>query len=59
VDDGGTGIVVPDGDVDAAAAAVPRAAALDRARVRETCERRFDAPRIVDDYERLYFEVLG
>jgi glycosyltransferase involved in cell wall biosynthesis len=57
VDTGVTGYLV--GDVDEAVAALPSVLALDRARVRETAVRRFSADRMVDDYVRVYAELLG
>ncbi len=52
IDEGVTGFVVD--SVDEAAAAVPRAMALDRAAVRATFERRFTAERMARDYLELY-----
>jgi glycosyltransferase involved in cell wall biosynthesis len=43
--------------IDAAIAAVPRAAALDRSRVRRDCESRFSVDVITSEYERLYEEM--
>ena len=40
--------------IDDAAAAVSRIAAIDRAAVREDCERRFGSNTVVEAYERLY-----
>ena len=57
VDDGVTGYLV-DG-VEAAAAAVDKAAALDRAAIRRVAERRFGADRMVDDYLTLYQRLIG
>jgi glycosyltransferase involved in cell wall biosynthesis len=56
VDDGVTGYLV--GGVGAAADAVCDAVALDRRKVRETAVRRFSAERMVDDYLRVYAQVL-
>jgi glycosyltransferase involved in cell wall biosynthesis len=56
VDEGSTGYLVA--DVEEATAAVDRAAALDRAACRQVAERRFSAARMVDDYLRVYHEVL-
>lgn len=57
VDEGVTGFLV-DG-VEAAAAAVPRAAALDRALIRGVAERRFAKERMVADYRAVYAQLLG
>jgi glycosyltransferase involved in cell wall biosynthesis len=57
VDVGVTGFLVD--DVASAAAAVPVAAALDRAAIRRVAERRFGAARMVDDYLAVYRRVLG
>lgn len=56
VDVGVTGLLVD--DLDSAVAAVPDVVALDRARCRRVAERRFSADRMVDDYLRLYAEIL-
>lgn len=56
IDDGVTGFVVD--DIDAAVAAVARADALDRAAVRLRAEERFGVERMVDDYVRVYEQVL-
>ena len=57
IDEGVTGFVVD--SVDAAVAAVPRAAALDRSRVRRCFEERFSVERMARDYVELYEDVLG
>jgi glycosyltransferase involved in cell wall biosynthesis len=57
VDEGVTGFLVD--DADQAAAAVDRVATIDRARCRDQARRRFGADRMVDDYLRIYREVLG
>jgi glycosyltransferase involved in cell wall biosynthesis len=57
IDAGVTGFLV-DG-VEAAAAAVDRAAGLDRAAIRRVAERRFGAARMVDDYLAVYRRLLG
>lgn len=57
IDDGVTGYLVT--DAEAAAAAVDRAAALDRGAIRRVAERRFGAARMVDDYLALYRRLLG
>jgi glycosyltransferase involved in cell wall biosynthesis len=57
VDEGVTGFVVS--GVEAAAAAVGRAAALDRAAIRRVAERRFGAARMVDDYLAVYERLIA
>jgi glycosyltransferase involved in cell wall biosynthesis len=57
IDEGVTGFLVP--DAKAAAEAVPRAAALDRAAIRKTAERRFGVQRMVDEYVAVYERVLA
>jgi glycosyltransferase involved in cell wall biosynthesis len=57
IDDGITGFAVD--DLDAAVAAVPIAATLDRTVVRATAERRFGVDRMVDEYLALYQRILG
>ena len=57
VDAGVTGFLVE--GVEAAAAAVNQAAALDRATIRRVAERRFTAARMVDDYLAVYERMLG
>lgn len=57
VEDGVSGFVVR--TADEAAAAVPRAVALDRGRVWAACERRFGDGAIVTQYEALYREVAA
>lgn len=57
VDDGVTGFLVE--GVEAAAAAVPRAAALERAVIRGVAERRFAKERMVADYRAVYAKLLG
>lgn len=57
VDVGVTGFLVP--DAKAAAEAVADAAALDRAAIRKTAERRFGVERMVDEYLAVYERVLG
>jgi glycosyltransferase involved in cell wall biosynthesis len=56
VDDGETGYLV--GDLDEAVAAVDRTVAIDRAGCRRVATRRFSAERMVDDYVRVYEDVL-
>ncbi|MFB9375601.1 glycosyltransferase [Kineococcus gynurae] len=53
------GLTVPEGDVDAMAAAIGPATALDRAAVRARAVRRFGVDRVVDAYEALYREVVA
>jgi glycosyltransferase involved in cell wall biosynthesis len=57
VDDGLTGFVVE--DLDAAVAAVKDAGSLERRRVRETFERRFDSARMARDYVDVYRKVVA
>jgi glycosyltransferase involved in cell wall biosynthesis len=57
VDDGVTGLLVA--NAEEAVTAVGRAVALDRAACRRTAERRFSAGRMVDDYLRVYEQVLA
>jgi glycosyltransferase involved in cell wall biosynthesis len=57
VDEGVTGFVVD--DVDGALAAIPKAAALDRAAVRARCAQRFSRDRMVSDYLDVYRAVLA
>jgi glycosyltransferase involved in cell wall biosynthesis len=56
VDDGVTGFLVP--DVDAAVAAVGAVAGLDRAGCAAVARRRFGVDRMVEDYLRVYRELL-
>jgi glycosyltransferase involved in cell wall biosynthesis len=57
VDEGVTGVLV--GGVDEAVAAVERAATIDRAACRAAATARFSAERMVDDYLRVYEDVLA
>jgi glycosyltransferase involved in cell wall biosynthesis len=57
VDEGVTGFLV--GGVDEAVAAVERAATIDRAACRAAATARFSAERMVDDYLRVYEDVLA
>lgn len=57
IDVGVTGFLVD--DAKAGADAVPRAAALDRAAIRKTAERRFGVQRMVDEYVAVYERVLA
>jgi glycosyltransferase involved in cell wall biosynthesis len=57
VDEGVTGLLVD--DVDSAVEALPDVVGLDRAGCRRVAERRFSAERMVDDYLRLYGEVVA
>ena len=56
IDEGVTGYLVA--DAGAASAAVEQAASLDRQGVRRVAERRFGAARMVDDYLKLYRQLL-
>lgn len=56
IDVGVTGFVVE--DLASAVVAVTKAAALDRAAVRATAERRFDVSRMVDQYLKVYQQIL-
>jgi glycosyltransferase involved in cell wall biosynthesis len=57
IDEGVTGFAVD--DLDAAVAAVPLAAALDRVAIRAVAESRFGVDRMVDEYLAVYERVLG
>jgi glycosyltransferase involved in cell wall biosynthesis len=57
VDHGRTGFLVD--EAEAAAAAVPAAAGLDREECRRVAERRFSASRMINDYLALYGQLLG
>jgi glycosyltransferase involved in cell wall biosynthesis len=57
IEDGSTGFLV--GDVDAAADAVGRASALDRAAIRTRAVERFGVARMVEEYLDAYAAVLG
>jgi glycosyltransferase involved in cell wall biosynthesis len=57
VDDGVTGIIV--NSEEEAAAAIPRAAAMDRAAIRARAEARFSVDRMVSEYLALYERVLA
>ena len=57
IDHGVTGLLVE--DVDEAVAAVPVAAAMDRATVRATFEERFSIERVAADYLRVYQSLCG
>jgi glycosyltransferase involved in cell wall biosynthesis len=56
VDDGVTGFLVA--NAEQAVGAIERAVALERAACRRAAERRFSAERMVDDYVRVYEQVL-
>jgi glycosyltransferase involved in cell wall biosynthesis len=56
IEDGRTGFLVA--DVDAAVAAVDRAASLDRAAIRFTTVERFGVERMVDEYVAAYEEIV-
>jgi glycosyltransferase involved in cell wall biosynthesis len=57
IDHGISGLIVD--SVHAAAAAVPAAAAMDRALVRATFEDRFSIERVANDYLRVYLSLCG
>jgi glycosyltransferase involved in cell wall biosynthesis len=57
IDHGLSGLIVD--SVDAAVAAVPAAAAMDRALVRATFEDRFSIERVATDYLRVYLSLCG
>lgn len=57
VRDGVDGFIVD--DVDAAVAAVAKVAKLDRALIREGALARFSADRMVDDYERVFADLVA
>ncbi len=59
VADGRTGFVVEPGDLPAAAAAIDRAVALDRTSIRDHVARHFSRERMVDDYIRIYADILS
>ncbi len=59
VDDGQTGWLAPLGDIEAAAAAVTRVAALDRRACRAWVEQRFSLAAMLDAHERFYRMVLA
>jgi glycosyltransferase involved in cell wall biosynthesis len=58
VEDGRTGFVLPDGDLEAFEAAIGRIPSIDRAACRRAAEERFGLDRMVDDYEQMYRGVL-
>jgi glycosyltransferase involved in cell wall biosynthesis len=57
IDDGVTGFVVD--DLESMTKAILRLPEIDRAACRAIAERRFDVPRMVDDYERCYASVVA
>ena len=57
VDDGETGFVVD--TIEAAVEAVQECAKLDRLHIRDVFERRFDADRMVAEYEAIYAGLLA
>lgn len=57
--DDAVGVLVPPGDIDALAAAIPRASRLDRGAVRRHAERTCSVETMVDGYERLYRELAA
>lgn len=63
VADGDTGFVIPPGDddavVDAASLALTKIDSLDRTQIRTVAQRRFDAARMVEGYERVYQTILS
>ncbi|CAH0999474.1 Glycogen synthase [Neolewinella maritima] len=52
------GIIVPKCDIEAMAAAMPRAAELDRAACRRRAEFHFPIGRMISDYEKLYLKLV-
>lgn len=52
------GIIVPKRDIEAMAAAMPRAAALDRADCRRRAARDFPIQRMISDYEKVYERLV-
>jgi len=59
IEDGATGYVLRDGDVDGLARAIDRLGALDRRHCRTEAERRFGVAAMVDRYESAFAEVLA
>ncbi len=59
ISDGETGWLIPPGDLDAAAHAATRLAALSRAACRARAEQRFSLARMLDDHERFYQQITG
>jgi glycosyltransferase involved in cell wall biosynthesis len=57
VADGETGWLVPPHDVEAAAAALTRVAAISRRACRARVEQRFSLPAMLDAYERVYAQI--
>ncbi len=57
IDEGRTGFIVE--DIAGAVAAIPRAAALDRAAIRAVFERRWTARRMAEEYLALYRRLAG
>lgn len=58
VEDGATGRLVPEGDLDAAVEAVAHLDAFDRAACRERAQRRFGLAAMLDAYEAYYAETM-
>jgi glycosyltransferase involved in cell wall biosynthesis len=58
VEDGRTGFVLPDGDIEGLEAALGRIHSIDRAACRRSAEERFGLERMVDDYERMFQDVI-
>jgi glycosyltransferase involved in cell wall biosynthesis len=59
IEDGVSGFLVAPGNIDGAVAAVDRIGDLDRTATRAHVERHFSAERMVDDYLRLYAQLVG
>ncbi len=59
IQDGVTGFLVPPGDLQAAAAAVGRTAAISRAACRRHAERHLDLERSLDAHERIYHHITS
>ena len=59
IEDGVSGFLVEPGNIERAVAAVGRLGELDRKAARSHVERHFSAERMVDDYLRLYQQVLA
>lgn len=57
--DARSGVIVPKFDVEAAAAAIPRAAGLDRRACRERVARKFRVEVMIDGYERVYRKMTA
>jgi glycosyltransferase involved in cell wall biosynthesis len=57
--DGETGVLIPPGDIAAAAASLPRVARMSRRACRERVAARFTLHRMAAAYEELYHRILG